>query len=201
MKSKLIGFMGAPSTGKTTLAGAMKEYAFVNGNISADVCTEYAREIVFTYGHPKHVYTQYRITTKQIQREEVLKNGASEYIFTDSPVWLGWIYGMLNLKPNSDAEIHTAISDMYELFVINQMHRYHTVFLVTNSNPEDDGCRDMEANKLIADIIEGFTMMHQHLLPIVRIPEDHNTPEKRKEFVWNHLTKEKKNEQTGQIPI
>ena len=87
MKSKIVGFMGAPSTGKTMLAGAMKEYAFLNGKVSTDVCTEYAREFVFKYGHPKHAYTQYRITSKQIERENILLNGNSQFIFTDSPVW------------------------------------------------------------------------------------------------------------------
>jgi hypothetical protein len=70
------------------------------------------------------------------------------------------------------------------------MHRYHVVFHVTNESPEDDGCRDMEANKLIADLIEGFSRMHQHLLPIVKIPSEHNDPVSRKKFVWDYLMKE-----------
>lgn len=190
MKNKIVGFMGAPSTGKTMLAGAMKEYAFLNGNVSADLCTEYAREFVFKYGHPKHAYTQYRITSKQIERENILLNGSSEFIFTDSPVWLGWVYAMLNLKPNSDEEVHTAISDMYEIFVINQLHRYHKVFHVITDNPEDDGCRDMELNAKIAKIMDGFVQMHEHLLPIVRIPTEYNSPKDRKKFVWDNLMEE-----------
>ena len=60
-KSKLIGFLGAPGTGKTTLSCAMKEYCLIKG-ASADICTEYAREYCFKHGIPKHPYTQYRIT-------------------------------------------------------------------------------------------------------------------------------------------
>ena len=190
MKSKLIGFMGAPSTGKTMLAGAMKEYAFLHGGKSTDVCTEYAREFVFTYGHPKHAYTQYRITSKQIQREDILSKGTAEYIFTDSPVWLGYIYALLKLKSTADIEVHTAISDMYELFVINQMHRYKKVFYVRTSETEDDGCRDMEENAQITAMMDGFVNLHQHILPITVVPEEFNHPLKRKEFIWDNLNGE-----------
>jgi nicotinamide riboside kinase len=189
MSNKLVGFLGAPSSGKTTLAGAMKEYAYCHGNIATDVCTEYAREFVFNYGYPTHAYTQYRITSKQIQREEILKKGNSEYIFTDSPVWLGWIYGLLHLKRDSDKEIHAAVCDMYEMFVVSQVNRYHAVFYIKNEQPEDDGCRDMSINKQISDMIDGFVTMHKHLLPIITIPESHNDPIKRKEFVWGYLNK------------
>jgi nicotinamide riboside kinase len=190
MSNQIVGFMGAPSTGKTMLAGAMKEYAFTHGGVSTDVCTEYAREFVFKYGHPKHVYTQYRITSRQIEREDLLINGNSEFIFTDSPVWLGWIYAMLNLKPESDEEIHTAISDMYELFVMNQLHRYHKVYYVRADKTDDDGCRDMANQQLIEQLIDGFVTMHQHLLPIIKVPLRYNSPEDRKQFVWNDLLKE-----------
>ena len=187
MSNRLIGFMGAPSTGKTMLAGAMKEYAFTHGGISTDVCTEYAREFVFRHGFPKHVYTQYRITSRQLEREDLLLKGNSEFIFTDSPVWLGWVYGVLKLTPDCDAEVSMAISDMYESFVMNQINRYHKVFHVKVEAPEDDGCRDMEGNKLITELIDGFILSHKHLLPIITIPPEYNSPESRKQFVWNNL--------------
>ena len=71
MKSKLIGFIGAPGTGKTTLSCAMKEY-LLRKNVSSDICTEYAREFCFKYGIPKHPYTQYRVTSQQMLREDLL---------------------------------------------------------------------------------------------------------------------------------
>ena len=74
-KSKLVGFMGAPGTGKTILACALKEY-FMLKKISTDICTEYAREFCFKYGIPKHPYTSYRISAKQFEKEDVLLNGS-----------------------------------------------------------------------------------------------------------------------------
>ena len=185
-KSKLVGFIGAPGTGKTTLSCAMKEF-LLRKNITSDICTEYAREFCFKYGIPKHPYTQYRITTEQILREDLLMKGNSEYVFSDSPVWLGYVFSLVNMKENYDVEIHTALNDMYEKFIINQMHRYHKVFYLKNNNPFDDGCRDMEINTKISQILEGFVLSHQHILPIVTMNIPIEKTEKRKKVVWDEI--------------
>ena len=189
-KSKLVGFMGAPGTGKTTLSCAMKEY-LLERNISSDVCTEYAREFCFKYGIPKHPYTQYRITTEQILREDLLLKGNNEYVFSDSPVWLGYVYALANMRSDYDVEIHTALNDMYEKFVINQMHRYYKVFYLKNDKLYDDGCRDMALSKKIATIIDGFVLSHQHLLPIITTDIKIEESAKRKKFVFDNLVQNK----------
>lgn len=186
MKSKLVGFIGAPGTGKTTLACALKEY-FMLKKVSTDVCTEYAREFCFKYGIPKHPYTQYRITTEQLAKEELLLKGTSEYVFTDSPVWLGYIFSLVNMKADFDHDIKTSLSDMYEKFIVDQMERYHVVFHLKNDDPYDDGCRDMEINQRIADVIDGFVTSHKHILPIVTTNIPVEEAKKRKDFVWKTL--------------
>lgn len=191
MKSKLVGFIGAPGTGKTILACALKEY-FMIKKISTDVCTEYAREFCFKYGIPKHPYTQYRITTEQIDKEELLMRGNSEYIFTDSPVWLGYIFSLVNMRQDYDHEIRTSLSDMYGKFIVDQMHRYHVVFHLKNNNPFDDGCRDMDMNRKIADVIDGFVLSHKNVLPIVTMDIPIEAAEERKDFVWKTLQGMKK---------
>jgi len=186
MKSKLIGFLGAPGAGKTTLSCAMKEYCLTKG-VHTEICTEYAREYCFRHGIPKHPYTQYRITRKQVDREDLLMKGNGKYVLTDSPVWLGYIYSILNVKSTDDKEIQTSLAEMYEEFVVDQINRYHKVFHLINNDPYDDGCRDMEANRIIAKVIDGFVNSHNHILPIIKCDMPINKTEERKKFVWDNL--------------
>ena len=178
--------MGAPGTGKTTLACAMKEYALLH-NVSSDICTEYAREFCFKYGVPRHPYAQYRIPSEQIERENLFMKGNNEYIFCDSPIWLGYVFGLVNFSHEHNEEVRDIISDLYGKFVIKQMNRYYRVFHIKNDKPHDDGCRIMEINRKIADVIDGFAISHKHMLPIVTIDIDIMDTEGRKKFVWDNL--------------
>ena len=187
MKNKLVGFMGAPGCGKTTLACAMKEYAMEN-NVSGDVCTEYPREYCFKYGPPSHPFAQYRITANQTDRENALLMGNNEYIFTDSPVWFGYVYTLVYMNLNYNEEVLSCLGDIYTRFVVNNIRRYHKVFYLQNDNPHDDGCRNMEINQKIADVMEGFYLSHQHILPIIKIEIDVSKTLERKKAVWHHLT-------------
>lgn len=186
MTNKLIGFIGAPGSGKTTLACAMKEYALIN-SVTSDVCTEYAREFSYRYGISSNIYAQYRITFEQEKRENLLLKGNNEYIFSDSPIWLGYIFSLVNLDPNACQEIKDIVPDMYQKFVIDKMDRYYKVFYLINSNPINDGCRDMKINKKISDILEGFVSSHEYILPLVRVNIKVEDVAKRKEFVWKNL--------------
>ena len=186
MKSKLVGFMGAPGTGKTTLACAMKEYLLTK-NVSSDVCTEYAREFCFKYGISKDPYASYRMTLAQRDREDILSKGTNEYIFSDAPIWLGYVYPLINMPHGCSQEMYDILPDVYQRFVIDQKDRYHKVFYLKNENPYDDGCRDMEVNKMIADVMDGFVATHKHLLPIEIINDPIEMTEARKEVVWKKI--------------
>lgn len=186
MKTKLIGFMGAPGSGKTTLAFAMKEYLLTK-KISSDVCSEYAREFCFRFGVPKSTYTQYRINLGQMDREDAFMKGTNDYVFADSCIWMGYSFALVHLKKDHEKEAHSAVSDIYDRFVIGEMNRYDKVFYLKNNSAFDDGCRDMDVNRKIAEVMEGFVRSHQYLLPIVTIDVSIEETEKRKEIVWECL--------------
>lgn len=185
--SKLVAFIGGPGSGKTTLACSLKEFFMLN-NISTDVCTEYAREFVFEYGFPESPFAQYKLALKQKKREDLLCQGTNKYIFSDSPIWLSYVYCLLLIKPDGTKQDRAVIWDVYKEFVVKQMHRYHRVYYVQNPNPYDDGCkRDKEAEDHIRKLIDGFVNVHEHILPITRIDIPIQEAEKRKEFVLRDL--------------
>ena len=187
MKPKLVAFIGGAGTGKTTLACALKEYFMMN-KISTDVCTEYAREFVFEYGFPESAFAQYKITLNQKHREDILCQGKNEYIFSDCPVWLSYIYTLPLIKADSSKQVKAVAADIYKEFVIDQMDRYHKVFYIQNDNPFDDGCKhDIEIQKLINNNLESFVQLHENLLPIIRMDIPIEKTEERKKFVLDNL--------------
>jgi len=187
MKNKLVGFMGAPGTGKTTLAFAMKEYAMRKG-YSSDVCSECAREHCYKYGVPKTPYSQYRINLEQIDRENIFLKGNNDYIFEDSCLWMGYAFTLVNFRQDQGEEARSIIDEIYNRFVIEQMGRYHKVFhLKYGGLAFDDGCRDLDVNKKLATVMDGFVLAHQHILPIVTVDIPIDKTEQRKDFIWEHL--------------
>jgi len=185
--SELIGFIGGPGSGKTILACALKEFFMLN-KISTDVCTEYAREFIFKYGFPEHQSDQYRLGIKQKEREDLLCKGTNKYIFSDSPIWLTYIYCMLITSSNDKYQNQSVLSEIYDEFVIKQINRYKTVFYVSNENPHNDGCkRDIEFENKIRRMLDGFINIHLDLLPIVKIPYTVEQALERKQFVFDTL--------------
>jgi len=187
MKPKLIGFIGAPGTGKTTLACSMKEYV-IKYNHSADICMEFAREHIFKHGHPTELSSNLYITLTQQDREDALLNGNNDFIFTDSPLWLSYIYASLIVQNSMVSDSLEILSYLYKRFVMDASDRYEKVFyLCGNDKVEDDGCRDMAANAKISQMIDGFVKTHINLLPIVPIRLSHEHAEERKDFVWETI--------------
>jgi len=187
MKNKLIGFMGSPGTGKTMAAFAMKEYAMKKG-YSSDVCPEYAREYCYKYGVPTNMHSQYRLNLEQVEREDTFLKGSNDYIFEDSCLWMGYAFTLVNLEYSRTEETRSIVCDIYDRFVLRYMDRYHKVFYLKYGNLAfDDGCRNLEINKKIATIMDGFVLSHQHILPIITVDIPIDKTEQRKDFIWEHL--------------
>ena len=187
MSSKLIGFIGSAGCGKTTLACALKEY-FMLKQISTDVCTEYAREFVFNYGFPENPDSQYRLALGQIEREDALCSGSNKYIFSDSCVYLSYVYCMVLINKNDSLQRKTVLADIYKRFIISDLNRYHRLYYLSSIEPFDDGCkRDLESEKMIHDVMDGFIQVHKNLLPIVDVDATIHDTEKRKQIVYDDL--------------
>lgn len=187
MQPKLIGFIGAPGSGKTTLACSMKEY-IIKYDLSADICTECAREHIFRHGHPVDLGSNFYITLTQQEREDALLEGTNDFIFTDSPVWLSYIYALLIVQNFPVSDSPDILAHLYRSFVLDAADRYEKVFYICGRDEiEDDGCRDMDANERISEIIDGFVKVHMDLLPIIPINLPHEKSEERKDLVWENI--------------
>lgn len=187
---KLIGFMGAPGSGKTTLACAMKEYVLHKG-FNSDVATEYAREYCFKYGVPSDPSAQYHIVLKQVEREDLLLKGKGEFVFSDSPVWLSYIFTMIYAENNSSPNLKLLIGDVYNRYVLECANRYDKVFYLRNDNPYDDSCRNLAINAIIDEKLNGFVNLHKDILPIIKVDISASETERRKEFIWQHINPRK----------
>lgn len=87
--TKLIYLYGGPGTGKSTTAAHL--FALMkHKDMKVELVTEYAKELA--YRGKLEEADQYVVTREQINRE-LTPNGKVDYIITDSPVDLGFIYG------------------------------------------------------------------------------------------------------------
>ena len=192
----LVGFIGPPSSGKTLLCGAMKEYMIKKAGLTCDICTEYAREYVYKYGIPDDIPSQYRITLEQETRENLLCSGDNSFVFTDSPVWLAYVYTIVRAKKHNlrDARSLDIISHIYSRFVMHEPDRYKKVFYLRGSSGtmDDDGCRDVAENDIVAETVDGFVQIHSGVLPIeiIDVPLKDSSARKKKvlDTIWSGIS-------------
>ena len=127
MKSKLIGILGSPCSGKSTLASQIHTQLKMmdkNSIFISEVATDYIAE----YGIPKDAIDQMTIYYKQSKKERMYF-GSKEYIICDSSSILNYFYFRTsfstNLTPNNIAtinniqkEILTSLNTWTHLFYV-----------------------------------------------------------------------------------
>jgi len=152
-----IGIMGAPCTGKTTLAKELSIEIQYRWHRIAEYIDEYARQFVARFGTPT-VYDQYFFFEQQLKKEQQA-GPKTEFLITDSPCYLSYIYG------SKVMDSHSAKDRVYFLALVERLaehlHRYdHTFYLPVTDNPvEEDGMRIHTTEDIRADIdrrIQGF---------------------------------------------
>lgn len=87
-----IGFIGVPSSGKTTAARNLYQ-KIKNYGLEVELVTEFARDYMAQKGVPISSPTeQLHVQKEQLKREIESTNNSPAFLITDSPVLLGEIY-------------------------------------------------------------------------------------------------------------
>ncbi len=168
-----VGIVGAPSSGKTTLAEGISFAYKSKGNLKRiALITEYAREFVKDFKIPT-TSDQKHILDKQLENEQ-LAEGASLMI-TDSPFWLSYIYACHASNPPTSKDSYY-INQIHQT-IINKIN-YYDIIIFLQHNPDfltkvniKDGQRVHDDVSEIINIdkkIEGFMNLHGIEYKIVR---------------------------------
>ncbi len=95
-----IGFVGAPGSGKTTLAASLYAELLKRGVSTARLVPEAAQEHIGS-GKEINIQTQQEITLEQINRELKAESCGFDVLVCDSAAWLGSLYMRYNLATNN----------------------------------------------------------------------------------------------------
>ena len=93
-KPRVIGFVGAPSTGKTTLARATANEAGLRG-LSVEFVAEYARTYIQRFGAVSSVFDQLLIFDAQARREDDAIGAGADLVVAETPTFVGYAYGLV----------------------------------------------------------------------------------------------------------
>lgn len=90
-----VGFVGVPSTGKSTLARALSSKVHEVPEFSrVELVNEYARRFITEYGPNITINDQFRFINKQTEWEDMVPQDHTDLIITDSPVHLAFMYSI-----------------------------------------------------------------------------------------------------------
>jgi AAA15 family ATPase/GTPase len=147
MRSKLISFIGAPASGKSTLATDVHTELKKLGNNSIFI-SEVATDFIAEYGIPNKPIDQITIFYKQSNRENMFI-GSKEFIICDSSGILNYFYfRRLFDTPLSNKDIATINHLQKE--ILKSLSKWTCIFYVppilTDTN---DGIRYQDRNQIL----------------------------------------------------
>ena len=88
---KVINFVGGPGSGKSTTAAGVFFGMKVTAQHPVELVTEHAKELTYAEAW-KALENQQAVTSEQDRRQRRLQ-GHVDYVITDSPLFLGCVYG------------------------------------------------------------------------------------------------------------
>lgn len=139
INSKLICMMGAPASGKSTLASGVHTKLKKLGYNSAFI-SEAASDYIAEYGIPNTPIDQLTIFYKQVNREKMYI-GAKDYIVSDSSGILNYFYfRKLFQIPLSNKDIAT-INHLQKEILKTLNHWTHIFYIPPMTLNIDDGIR------------------------------------------------------------
>lgn len=147
MKSKMITIIGAPSSGKSTLASSVHTELKKLGRNSIFI-GEAASDFIAEYGIPNNPMDQIVIFYKQLNRERMYLN-SKEYIICDSSGILNYFYfrGLFD-NPLSNKDI--AIINHLQKEILKTINQWTEVYYVPPIlDNTEDGIRYQDSDKIV----------------------------------------------------
>jgi len=157
-----IGLLGAPGTGKSTLAA----YVFAmlkDEGIDGELVTEYIREHINKHKKVPSITFQSVVYERQLEKEKILPEDL-DFFVTDSPHILSYIYASLYID-YEDSDQLELLGDLYLKFLRESRTAYDLVYVLEhNHKPNmDDGVRYQTSKemKILKNGIPNFLDMHK----------------------------------------
>jgi len=148
-RQRMIGFVGAPSTGKTTLARAVANAVGLKG-LSVEFVTEYARTYIQRFGALESVREQLVIFDTQARREDDARSTGAAFVVAETPVFTGYAYGLEKMRPT--AKDQEALQVLHR-WILPRLALYDRIYYLPIELPlQQDGTRsETEETRRILD--------------------------------------------------
>ena len=185
MESKLITFIGAPASGKSTLASSVHTELKKRGKNSIFV-SEAATDFIAEWGVPNDPQDQLVIFYKQTNRERIWI-GSKEYIVCDSSGILNYFY-FRNLFPKQLNTKDIAVINHLQKEILKTINQWSYIFYVPPILDNiDDGIRYQNRDQIIK--LDRWMKSYLELENINHIDLSNINLKDRSKFVTNLILK------------
>ncbi len=167
---KRIAFAGGPGCGKTSAARQLvtELYNKSEPKRNAQQVTEFARDYINACRRNQNgrfdptLADQQMIYREQLHREDILDPEAVEFMVTDSPIFLTFIFGLPMIR-TEDYQQRQCYLKLYDEWLGKHLNRYDHVIVLGREKPFFlDGTRgeNEESAAILDDRIKGFLTFH-----------------------------------------
>jgi len=167
-----VAFVGAPDSGKTTLAKVVSARLNLKGYVPA-LIHEYARDYITKYHlRPNTVAEQFFVFYTQYEREEEMCSQSTQIMYTDCPIILSYVYAIDLVKDEKDRDM---LAYLYNKTLTVIEDRYDLIFLLRpfrETVKDDVRAQDWDRIGKLDTQIKGFLDLHG--IPYTELGSDVN---------------------------